>query len=319
MRTICCRYFMILFLPFLFQGCLDTSESPFEQEVRIADEAMQAYLTKNNIEAAKQKSGVYIEILKENEGGKQLVENHVAGILYTISHLEGEYEIESHSDSLNPLRFSNSISSNRYSIHPAGLNIEIGKMRLGESFRFYIPSYQAFSNFGHEDFFDSHSHFIIDIDLIEIKTEDEIYFEEAEMIQNYIEVNQIDAEAYPNSLYHQILEEGTGNKPGISSQVEFHFTRKYLDGTIIETSKENDPITVYLNNNQLVKGLEDGLLLMREGEKANLIMPSRLAFGKSIQVIPQQLRQHWAENDDITPAAKPYSSLVYEIELLKVN
>ena len=313
----------ILLAVALLQGCLDSSESDQQRQIREADEFLENYINTNNIDAERQSSGVYTEVIEENNGGKQVAEDHVVGILYTMTHLEGEYEIEAHTDSLNPLRFSHSFNAGYSSLHPAGLNYEISDMKLGERFRFYIPSYQAFGNFGHDELFDTYSHFIFDVELVELKTEEEIYEEEAEIIQDYIENNEIEAESYPNSLYHVLLEEGDGKQPKSSSLVEFHFTRKYLDGTIIETTTDDDPIRTYLNNPtgsiQLVRGLEEGLLKMKEGETAELIMPSKLAFGKSVQVLPQQLRQDWADKEEINPVTKPYSPVIYEVELIEVN
>lgn len=309
----------ILFIPIIFLSCLDATESEYEQQVREDDEAIRNYLESNNIEAERQTSGVYTEIVVSNADGKQIMEDHVAGILYRMTHMEGEYDLEVHSDTLNPLRFSNSYSFTYNAIHPAGLNYEIGSMREGEKFRFYVPSYQAFGNYNHDDMFDSFSNFIIEVDLIEVKTEEEIYDEELNTIKNYLEINQIETESYPNGLFYTSIEEGDGETPGSNSQVEFHFTRRYLDGTIIETSEEDDPIQVNLNDNRLVRGLEEGISLMRENEKAVLIMPSKMAFGKSVQVIPQKLRAEWADKGDIEPLTRPYASVIYEIDLIKVD
>lgn len=313
------NYLSILLAIALLQGCLDSSESDQQRQIREADEFLENYISTNNIDAEKQSSGVYTEVIEENNGGKQVAEDHVVGILYTMTHLEGEYEIEAHTDSLNPLRFSHSFNAGSSSMHPTGLNYEISEMKLGERFRFYIPSYQAFGNYGHDELFDTYSHFIFDVELVELKTEEEIYEEEAEIIQEYIENNEIEAESYPNSLYHVLLEEGDGEKPKSSSQVEFHYTRKYLDGTVIETSTGDDPIQTFMNGNNLVRGLEEGLLLMKEGETAELVMPSKLAFGKSVQVLPQQLRQEWADEEEINPLTKPFSPVIYEIELVEVK
>lgn len=280
----------ILFLSQVLTGCLDSSESDFERQVREADEMLLSYIEANNIDAEKQPSGVYIEVIRENESGKMIVEDHVVGIVYSMKHLEGEYLVEAHHDTLNPLRFSNSLSGNHYALYPAGLNIEIGKMRKGEKYRFYIPSYQAFDSYSHEDFFDEYSHFIIEVEVTEVKTEEEIYDEELALIQQYLEEFKINAESYPNGLHHIIVEEGNGTHPTSSSQVTLHFTRTYLDGTVIEQSGD-EPLVANLNTNHLVPGFEAGVLLMREGEKARLVMPSKLAFGKSIQVLPQALRE----------------------------
>ena len=62
------RLFLLLFLlTALVTGCLDTPESDFDREVREADEAIQLFLEANGIEAERHSSGVYIEVLEENE------------------------------------------------------------------------------------------------------------------------------------------------------------------------------------------------------------------------------------------------------------
>ncbi|MEX2573905.1 MAG: FKBP-type peptidyl-prolyl cis-trans isomerase [Balneolaceae bacterium] len=311
--------FLLSLILLILPGCLDAGETAYEQQIRKDDAAIQAYLAENNIEARKQSSGVYIEVLQENEQGKQVMNDHVAGILYEMNHMSGEYEIEAHTDTLNPVRFSNSYSNQHNSLYPAGLNYEIGKMRLGEKFRFYIPSYLAFDGYSHEGLFDSFSNFMIDVDLVELTTTEEIHEKEVSIIKDYIEENDMEAEDYPHGLYYIPVEEGSGETPGANSQVEFHYTRKYLDGTVIETTAGGEPARVSLNNYQLVQGLDTGIRLMKEGGRATLIMPSKIAFGESIQVIPQKLREEWAEDGEIQPLAKPFSSVIYEIELLAIE
>lgn len=296
-------------------GCLDTPESDFDREVREADEFIQTYLETNGIEAQRHSSGVYIEVLEENENGRQIVRDHVVGIVYEMTHLEGDYLVDAHDDASNPLYFSYSYDRGYNAIHPAGLNYTINTMRLGEKFRFYIPSYQAYSNYSHEDFFDEYSHFIMDVEVVDLKTEEEIYELELHEIADYIENHDRNAESYPNGLYHIVMEEGDGESPVSSSQVELFFTRKYLDGSVIEA----DSIQVNMNAGQFVRGFENGLLLMKEGETAELVMPSRQAFGKSVQVLPQEMREDLVEDSRGIPLTKPFSPVVYEVELLNVN
>ncbi len=111
-----------IFLILILQGCLGPTDSAFEKEVKQADKAIEAYLESNNIDAAEQSTGVYIEVLEENEDGMQVLEDHVVGILYKMIHLEGGHEIESYTDTTNPLRFSFNYDLNYNGIHPAGLN-----------------------------------------------------------------------------------------------------------------------------------------------------------------------------------------------------
>jgi len=48
-------------------------------------------------------------------------------------------------------------------------------------------------------------------------------------------------------------------------------------------------------------------------------MPSRLAFGMSVQILPRQLRDELVETGEFEPSARPYSPLIYEVELLSVD
>lgn len=297
-------------------------ESEQEKRIREDDEAIEAYLEEHNISTEESSSGIHYEVLEEHSQGKQIQEDHVVGILYTMKRLDGEV-VEVHDDVQRPVRFSYS----RNSLMPAGLNYEVGRMREGETFRFYIPSYQAYNDYNHGNLFPPHTNFIVDVELVEVKTEEEIYEQEVDSIKSYLKQNSIEAESYPNGLYYVEVEEGTGEKPGDNALVEFHFTRKYLDGTVIETTEDEEARQEYLNSNRFVRGLEEGIKLMKEGGKAILIMPSKMAFGKTIQVIPQQVREDWEEDEklrdpgsrDSRLMVKPYSSVIYEVELLSVN
>lgn len=308
-------YAALLLLSTLLMGCLDTPESDYDREVREADEILQAYFETNGIETERHSSGVYIEILERNEDGRQIVQDHVVGIVYEMNHLEGDYLVDSHDDASNPLYFSYSYDLGYNAILPAGLNYSINTMRLGEKFRFYIPSYQAYSGYSNEDYFDEYSHFIMDVEVVDLKTEEEIRDLELQEIAQYIESHEYPAESYPNGLYHITIVEGEGESPLSSSQAEVYFTRKYLDGTVIEA----DTINVNMNAAQLVPGFENGLLLMKEGETAELVMPSSQAFGKSVQILPQEMREDIFEVTTGIPLTKPFSPVIYEVELISVN
>jgi len=310
------RLFLLLFLlTALVTGCLDTPESDFDREVREADEAIQLFLEANGIEAERHSSGVYIEVLEENESGRQIVRDHVVGVVYEMYHLEGDYLVDSHEDRSDPLYFSYSYDHGYNAILPAGLNYSINTMRLGEKFRFYIPSYQAYSGYSNEDFFDEYSHFIMDVEVVDLKTEEEIRELELQQVKAYAEAHEYDAHSFPNGLYHITIEEGEGDTPQSNSRVELTFTRKYLDGTPIES----DTVNVYMNERPFVPGFENGVLLMKEGETAELVMPSSQAFGKSVQVLPQGMRKDIFEVTTHIPLTKPFSPVVYEVELLNVQ
>lgn len=299
----------------MFQACLPDVESDVQKRIRLDDDAIHTYLTENKIEAEKSSFGVYMVPLKENSAGKRAQENHVAGILYTMKQLNGETVIETHSDTLHPLQFSHSNDA----LLPAGLNYAIGQMREGEKYRFFIPSYLAFGAYSHQGLFPSYTNFIMEVELISLQTEEQIYESELDSIQSYMQLQNMEAEAYPNGLYYKAIKQGSGPAPTDNSRVRFHFTRKYLDGTIIETTKGKSPIEVHFQEKKLVKGLEQGLKLMKKGGEAVFLMPSKIAFGKSVQVIPQKVRESWVKEDKINMDVLPYTPVLYEVELLDVN
>ncbi|SMO93835.1 FKBP-type peptidyl-prolyl cis-trans isomerase [Gracilimonas mengyeensis] len=311
--------FMICGIAILFQSCLTTIESDLEKQVNKADKAIEQYLTENNIEAEKQPSGVYIEMISENDEGLPVLDDQVVGITYTMRLLRDNKLIESHTDTTNPLRFSNSYSYNTTSLHPAGLNYEIGQMRLGETFRFYIPSYQAYNNYDHGDLFPAQANFIIEVSVVELKTEEEIFEEELMVIHDYIGDSFSEAESFPDGLYYQVQQAGDGEMPTQNDLVDFHYKLSYLNGEVIDTTAQKSPVQIRLTDDFPVAGLRTGLLMMKEGEKAKLVLPSGLAFGKSVQVLPQKLRNDWAENGQIDPLTKPYSPVVFDVELININ
>lgn len=105
-----------------------------------------------------------------------------------------------------------------------------------------------------------------------------------------------------SGLQYLILKEGTGDvHPSATSQVLVHYQGTLLDGTEFDSSyKRNEPISFKLN--QVIKGWQEGLQLMVEGEKVRLFIPYDIAYGKS-------------GSGPIPPGA----TLIFDVELLKVD
>lgn len=84
-----------------------------------------------------------------------------------------------------------------------------------------------------------------------------------------------------SGLQYLVLKEGTGTvHPSATSQVKVHYQGTLLDGTEFDSSyKRGEPISFKLN--QVIKGWQEGLQLMVEGEKVRLFIPYDIAYGKS--------------------------------------
>lgn len=89
-----------------------------------------------------------------------------------------------------------------------------------------------------------------------------------------------------HGLYYRIIDEGNGNHTiRYNDQVSFSYRGSFLDGTVFQTIPPEDPVTFSVR--ELIAGWQDGLMLIREGGKIELIIPPHLAYGKKkTELIP---------------------------------
>lgn len=120
------------------------------------------------------------------------------------------------------------------------------------------------------------------------------------VIQKYIDRRKWDMQVSDNGLYWQIYSTSDDIKAEDGLIALITFKTSLLDGTVLYSSEEFGTRELYLGHNQDEAGLNEGIMLMKKGEKARFVLPPHLAFG-----VP---------GDGFRV---PYNSvLVYEIELL---
>jgi len=105
----------------------------------------------------------------------------------------------------------------------------------------------------------------------------------------------------PNGVQYKVIKEGTGAVPADTSLVKVHYEGRLLNDTIFDSSyKRGEPTT--FRANQVIKGWTEALCHMPEGSVWEVYIPQELAYGER-------------EQGDI----KPFSALIFKIELLEVN
>ncbi|MBZ0243998.1 MAG: FKBP-type peptidyl-prolyl cis-trans isomerase [Bacteroidales bacterium] len=103
-----------------------------------------------------------------------------------------------------------------------------------------------------------------------------------QLIINYLEKNNIQAEEDPSGVYYIISEPGGAAKPILSSTVTVSYDGRLLDGHRFDKSEF---FTSKLSS--LIQGWQIGITLIGEGGKIKLFIPSTLAYGnKSRPGIP---------------------------------
>ncbi len=122
--------------------------------------------------------------------------------------------------------------------------------------------------------------------------------------QAFLDANKKNSDVITTTsgLQYKVLQQGSGKQPIASDRVTVHYTGTLTDGTIFDSSvKRGQPATFSVGG--VIRGWTEALQLMKEGDKWMLYIPYDLAYGErgSGGQIP------------------PYSTLLFEVELIKVN
>ncbi len=128
--------------------------------------------------------------------------------------------------------------------------------------------------------------------------------QEMNLLKNYIELTNTTVKPTASGLYYIEKKKGTGKPAEIGKTLMVHYTGTTIDGKIFDTSlTRGKPLSFVLGKGQVIKGWDEGLQFMLEGGEARLIIPSNLAYGK----------------EGYSNLILPYSTLVFEIELIEVK
>ncbi|MBE9583879.1 FKBP-type peptidyl-prolyl cis-trans isomerase [Mucilaginibacter sp. JRF] len=133
----------------------------------------------------------------------------------------------------------------------------------------------------------------------------------------YITDNKLTVTTTPSGLKYIITAPSAKLKPKAGDTMLVNYVGRTLDGKVFDSSIEAEakkanlqqpgrtyePIEVVQSEGRVIKGWEEGLALLGEGSKATLIIPSALGYGER----------------GSPPVIMPYSTLVFDVELVKVK
>jgi cyclophilin family peptidyl-prolyl cis-trans isomerase len=119
---------------------------------------------------------------------------------------------------------------------------------------------------------------------------------EAAMLKKYPE-----AVTTESGLMYVVKEKGSGENPENGDRVKVHYTGKFLDGKVFDSSvQRNQPFEFAVGAGQVIKGWDQGILNMKKGEKRILLIPYWLAYG----------------TQGYPGAIPPESHLIFDVELI---
>jgi len=80
-------------------------------------------------------------------------------------------------------------------------------------------------------------------------------------------------------------------------QVQVHYTGKLTDGSVFDSSVEREPLTVSLGAGELIPGFENAIFGMKEGEKKQVKIPPKDAYGEHLKDLVKVIRREFFPKD----------------------
>ncbi|MCB0696480.1 MAG: FKBP-type peptidyl-prolyl cis-trans isomerase [Chitinophagaceae bacterium] len=151
------------------------------------------------------------------------------------------------------------------------------------------------------------------IELVSVKTQEQLDKERAEKAKEsgdpekedktlnaYFKKHKVTPKKRPSGMYYLVTKATDGEKPISGQKVKVKYTGKLMDGTVFDSNEDKDPFEFILGRGQVIRGWDEGIALLKKGEKATLYIPSYLAYG---------------ENSP-SPKIPANSALIFDVELV---
>lgn len=126
---------------------------------------------------------------------------------------------------------------------------------------------------------------------------------EQEKIREYVNEQNMEMEKTGTGMWYKISDAGKGDLIQTGDVVTLEFSVHLLDGTLCYDSENKGPKSFEVGKGDVESGLQQGVLMLKEGAKAKFIMPPHLAHGL-------------VGDDDQIPSR---AIIIYDLEVLDVE
>lgn len=128
------------------------------------------------------------------------------------------------------------------------------------------------------------------------------------VITDYLARNNINAQKANSGTYVEIINPGTGEAIEKGKYVSLKYKGSNLNGKVFDSNMDSsfqhtEPLTFIVDQSPMIKGLQEGIKLLKNGAKARIYIPSSLAYG---------------ENSPF-PDIQAFENLIFDIEVLDVK
>lgn len=247
---------------------INQTESDNQKEI-------EGYMSRSNLKLQKSPEGMYYSINSANSTGKQAFNTDLIKFYYKMTLLDGT-KIDSTAKSLGQLKGLVWGSTNTI------LNLPISFLKEGESGLFILPSALAFGGNSYTDI-PAFSVIKLEIDVVSIRTE-------AEQLKDFQTLYNItNPEILPSGLiFKRLVENPKGAAIAGGQSVKVNYTGRLSYGNlkydaagkvIYDSAFDSGTFTYVAGTGGVIAGFDEGIMKMRVGEKAILILPSKIGYG----------------------------------------
>jgi FKBP-type peptidyl-prolyl cis-trans isomerase FkpA len=108
-----------------------------------------------------------------------------------------------------------------------------------------------------------------------------------------------------DNIYYVKLKETSNKTIKNADIIDIRYTGGFISGVVFDTTFSKEPFElVYGTPNQVIEGLDRVLKVLKNGEKAKIIIPSQFAFG---------------DKGSSTGIVPPYSTVIYNLEIINIK
>ncbi|KEO72881.1 FKBP-type peptidyl-prolyl cis-trans isomerase [Anditalea andensis] len=305
-----------LIMVFGLNSCLPEVESEMDKIIERDDQLLQTYITQNNIEAQKTQMGFYYVKELEVESGTQIANNSILGIYYNIKTIDGQL-IESYTPADGEPRL---FLHGETGIIPRVINFAAGLAKEGEVIKLYAPSYLAYGNYGYQQLILPNSNLDLTVTFAKIYTADQLKAMEDQQIQAFIAANQLEGfTKTEEGAYMRVMEPGEADSKVTEngSNIRFNYELFHLNETepFLRGAQDSGAANIILGAQNNLKFLNIALKGIKKEAKVELLTPSHLGYGPTIQVIPERIRQDLIQKELIQDRVKTYQPIRFVARL----
>ncbi len=240
---------------------------------------------KKKSKMVKTASGLEYEITQKGKGGKQPKPGDMVTVHYT-----GKFTNDTVFDSSvkrgQPIKFTLGVGQ-----VIKGWDEGIALLHVGDKAKFIIPPDLAYGAQARGPI-PANSTLIFEVELIDVKEK---------ITPKQFDVTGKDTVTTASGLKYIKVHTTEGEAPKAGQMVNVHYSGYLMDGKMFDSSVQRDePFRFNLGAGQVIKGWDEGIALLKKGEKARLIIPYTLGYGEAGH----------------PPVIPPQATLIFDVELI---